>query len=369
MVPSAAAGSLKSRMRKLQKKTASAGLAGVLMAPGPNLRYYTGVDSHLLERPFVLFVPTEGEPHLVAPRLESGPYARSPLDIVVHAWDDASGPSGAFDALRSSMRLRGDWGCEGSVPFRYLEHVSGSRLKLELADPVLQGIRETKEEEELGQIRKASALLSKAFLRVPEFATAGMSELEVAKRFREAVFELGGDSVDFCSVQAGANAADPHWAPSRAKLARDQGFLIDAGCTFGGYNADITRTFVLGKNSDVERAYADVLSAQVAAVDEVKRGTSTGRIDAAARSRLEAAGRGAQFFHRTGHGLGLEIHERPYIVSGGREKIRPGMVFTVEPGVYVAGRYGVRIEDDVIAGRSGAEVTTSGVPKEYGWWK
>jgi Xaa-Pro aminopeptidase len=339
------------------------------MAPGSNTRYYTDVQSKMLERPFLLFVPVEGVPHLVAPNLEAGPYSRSPVEIAIHDWSDAQGVKGAFDSLRKEVRLSGRWGCEGRVPFGYLAHIRDRRLALEPADPLLQSIREIKDDNERGMLKKAAEILGRAYLKIPEFAAAGMTELEVAKKLREEIFELGGEAVDFCDVQAGKNAADPHWAPSPAKLRTNEGFLIDAGCTVGGYNADITRTFVIGRNSEVEAAYSDVLEANEAGVGAVRPGEKTGSIDAAARGRLEARGRGDQFFHRTGHGLGLEIHEEPYIVSGGRERLRPGMVFTVEPGVYVAGRYGVRIEDDVVVTEKGAEVITEKVPKEFGWWK
>ena len=339
------------------------------MAPGSNTRYYTGVQSKMLERPFLLFVPVAGSPHLVAPNLEAGPYSRSAAQIVIHDWSDAQGPRGAFDSLRKELRLSGRWGCEGRVPFGYLTQIRDRRLSLEPAEALLQSIREIKDGTELEMLKKAAAILARAYLRIPEFARAGATELEVAKALREEIFELGGEAVDFCDVQAGANAADPHWAPSPAKLRADEGFLIDSGCTIGGYNADITRTFVLGRNAEVEAAYSDVLEAIEAGVAAVRAGATTGSVDAAARGRLEARGRGKQFFHRTGHGLGLEIHEQPYIVPGGRERLRPGMVFTVEPGVYLAGRYGVRIEDDVVITEKGAEVITEKVPKEFGWWK
>jgi Xaa-Pro aminopeptidase len=356
-------------MQKLRNSVARSGLEGVVIAPGPNMRYYTDVQSQILERPFLLFVPNDGPAHLVAPNIEAGPYARSPVEIEIHAWDDAGGPSGAFGSLRKDVRLKGRWGCEGRVPFGYLTQIVDKKLSLEPADPLLQTIRETKDPGEVALLKKAAKILGEAYLKIPEIAKIGVSELEVAKALREEIFVGGGDTVDFCSVQAGKNAADPHWAPSPAKLRGDEGFLIDTCCAVSGYNADITRTFVLGKNKEVEDAYADVLEAQKAAVTMVGPGVATGKVDAAARTRLGARGRGEQFFHRAGHGLGLDIHEEPYIVSGGRKKLRPGMVFTVEPGAYVAGKFGVRIEDDVVVTADGAEVITGMVPKEFGWWK
>ncbi len=357
------------RLERLQRALALEELDGVVMAPGSNVRYYTGVQSKLLERPFLFFVPAAGSVNLVAPTLEAGPYSRSPLGIGIHRWDDAGGPAGAFDSLRRELPLKGRWGCEGQVPFGYLAHVSDKKLSLEPADRLLQSMRETKDASEITSLKKAASMLSRAYLKVPGFARAGSTELEVARAMREAAFAEGAESVDFCDVQAGKHAADPHWAPSSAKLRDDEAFLIDAGCTVGGYNADITRTFVIGKDKRVEDAYADVLEGQSAGLRAVVPDALTGDVDLAARSRIAAAGRGERFFHRTGHGLGLEIHEEPYIVTGGRKKLRPGMVFTVEPGVYYEGRFGVRIEDDVIVTETGADVITSRVPKEFGWWK
>ena len=365
----ASGSTFKTRMQKLRRAVARADLEGVVLAPGPNIRYYTDVQSQILERPFLLFIPRDGEAHLVAPSLESGPYSRSPVEIVVHAWDDTNGPTGAFKSLRKAVVLSGRWGCEGRVPYGYLTQIMDKKLLLEPADPLLQTIREVKDQAELTSLKKAARILGEAYLRVPEIARAGVTELEVAKALRETVFANGGETMDFCSVQAGKNAADPHWAPSPAKLRSGDGFLIDACCTFGGYSADITRTFVLGRNRQVEEAYDDVLVAQKAGVASVAPTATTGEVDAATRDILEARGRGEQFFHRTGHGLGLEIHEEPYIVSGGRKRLRPGMVFTVEPGVYVEGRFGVRIEDDVVVSGDGVEVITDMVPKEFGWWK
>jgi Xaa-Pro aminopeptidase len=357
-----------SRIERLRKKVTENGLDGVVLVPGPNIEYYTGVRSQLLERPFLLFVPSEGPPQLVAPTLESGPYTRSAVRIQVYSWDDASGPSEAFAALRRQIDLKGNWGCEGRVPFGYLSHVIGDGLELTSADPILQSIREVKDASELELVRAAAKILGKAFVKVPQIMRDGMTELELSGALREEIFACGGETVDFCMVQAGEDAADPHWAPSKRKITEGLGVVIDAGCTLSGYNADITRTFLLGKNPELEDAYGKVLQAQKKGIRAIAPGREVGEVDAATRDHLEAEGLGRYFFHRTGHGLGLEIHEEPYIGSGGKKRLKAGMVFTVEPGVYLAGRYGVRIEDNVIVTPGGCEVTTRSVPKEFGWW-
>jgi Xaa-Pro aminopeptidase len=364
-----AKGTSVSRIERLRKKVAKNGLDGVVLAPGPNIEYYTGVRSQLLERPFLLFVPKAGEPQLVAPTLESGPYTRSPVKIRVHSWDDAGGPSGAFAALRRQIDLTGRWGCEGRVPFGYLTHFIGKGIELGSAEPILQSIREVKDEPELELVRKAAMILGKAFRKVPELMTEGITELELSGALREEIFACGGETVDFCMVQAGEDAANPHWAPSRRRITKGLGVVIDAGCTLSGYNADITRTFLLGKNPQLEDAYGKVLRAQKKGINAIGPGKTVGEVDAAVRDPLEANGLGRYFFHRTGHGLGLEIHEEPYITSGGKKELTAGMVFTVEPGVYLAGQYGVRIEDNVVVTPEGCDVITRSVPKEFGWWE
>lgn len=359
----------RARIEKLRRRVTVEGLDGIVLAPGPNLRYYTGVNSQMLERPFLFFLPAGGEPQLVAPRLEAGPYTKAKFPIEVHDWDDTSGPSGAFAALRRGIDLTGRWGCEGRVPFGYLTNIDRDGIELVSAEHILQAIRAVKDASELDSHRRAARILADAYRKIPSILRVGMSELQVATALREAVFELGGESVDFCMVQAGPHAADPHWASSSKKIADGDGIIIDAGCTFDGYNADITRTFVVGANGRLERLYADVLAAQEKAISTAASGVEVGRVDAAARVLLAERKLGKYFFHRTGHGLGLEIHEEPYIVPNGRSKLESGMVFTVEPGVYLQGKMGVRIEDNLISRPRKSEVITGSLPKEYGWWR
>jgi Xaa-Pro dipeptidase len=170
-------------------------------------------------------------------------------------------------------------------------------------------------------------------------------------------------------VQSGPRAADPHSDTSSKKIRRGESIVVDAVSYFEGYAADITRTFAIGRNPAFEKVYSSVLEAQEKAVDTAMAGVAVGAVDAAARASLERRGLGDRFIHRTGHGLGLEVHEAPYIIQGGRERLKEGMVFTVEPGAYLPGRLGVRIEDDLIATRRGSEVITRKLPKELGWWR
>jgi Xaa-Pro aminopeptidase len=357
------------RAKRLRSDLEDEGLKGAVIVPGPNMRYYTGVNSLLLERPFMLMIPVEGDPHLVAPTLESGPYLDGTLKMKVHPWTDSEGSSDSISKAVKGAGVKGKWGVEGKVPFLFLEKLlKKSRIKPRSAEPILQGIREIKDEEEVKLLKKSASILSRAYEKFPGLIKEGMSELELAKAASDAIFSEGATTVDDMLVQFGPSAADPHSLPSGRKLQTGDGIIIDVGSTFQGYFADVTRTFCLGSSPDLERVYGQVLEAETAGVAKAGEKVKVGDVDAAARGTLMKAGMGKFFTNRTGHGLGLEVHEAPYIVEGGEEKLRQNMFFTVEPGVYLRGKLGVRIEDDVmIQGGKGAAITDT--PKEFGWWR
>jgi Xaa-Pro aminopeptidase len=340
-----------------------------MIVPGPNMRYFTGVSSLLLERPFILMVPVQGEPHLVAPALEAGPYAESPVAMKVHSWTDSEGSGGAVSKAVKEVGMKGEWGVEGKVPYLFLDQVlKRASPRLRNAEPILQGLREVKDEEEVTQLKKSARILAKSFEEFPNLLKEGMSEVNLAKAATEAIYANGATKVDDMLVQSGARAADPHGLPTAKKIGRGESVIIDVGSVYEGYYADITRTFCIGSSSEVERVYDRVLEAERSGIEEAAVGARVGEVDGAARGVLEKAGMGKYFIHRTGHGLGLEVHEAPYIVEGGKEELGPRMCFTVEPGVYMRGKLGVRIEDDVLmGGKKGVAITDT--PKDYGWWR
>jgi Xaa-Pro aminopeptidase len=356
------------RAARLREGLVAQRLGGVVIVPGPNLRYFTEVESMLLERPFMLLFPAEGSPQLVAPELESGPYRECPLPMQIHSWTDSQGPVGAIRAAAKEARVGGSWGVEGKAPFLFLDRLmKASSPKLKDAEPVLQGLREVKDEAEVKLLKKSARILSKSFGGFPELVKEGKTEAEVAKEATDLIYSNGATKVDGMLVQSGPRAADPHSGPSGRRIRRGEGVLFDVGSTFEGYYADITRTICVGKTPDLERVYEKVLEAEVKGIQAAGEGVEVGKVDAAARGLLRKAGMGKYFIHRTGHGLGREIHEAPYIVEGGKEKLRGNMCFTVEPGVYMAGKLGVRIEDNVlIEGKRGSSLTDT--PKEFGWW-
>ncbi len=357
------------RMRRLKGALKAEGLEGGVVVPGPNLRYLTGVNSLLLERPFMLLVPVEGDPQLVAPKLEAGPYLSAPVDLSVHEWTDSEGWEGAIRDAVGEARPKGRWGVEGRVPFLFLHRLKKlASPEFDDAEPIMQGLREVKDEAESRLLRRAGEILSRSFERFPEVLREGVSELEVARRATEIIYENGGTKVDDVLVQSGPRAADPHGLPTSRKMRKGEGVIIDIGSTFEGYYADITRTYCLGRSKELEEVYSHVLAAEESGIEAGVKGAAVGKVDGAARGLLTRAGLGRHFIHRTGHGLGLEVHEAPYIVEGGEEKLRDGMCYTVEPGVYLRGKLGVRIEDDVLM-HGGRAVEITSPPKEYGWWE
>ena len=357
------------RLAKMQREIRENQFNGVILVPGANLRYYTAGNSILVERPFFMAVPTDGEPHLVAPTLESGPYLRSPLKIITHSWTDSEGPSKSIREVVNQLGLNGKWGLEGNTPYRFVDALlKFAQPQFENAEHILQNLRSVKDAREVELLTRSAKIISKSFLRIPGMLKAGMSELELAQKIRGEMHANGAESTPDVLVQSGPMAADGHHLATKRKLRREESIVIDATCTYGGYFSDITRTFMIGRDPAFERLYENVLEAQIEAVEASRSGVTTGSIDGAARGCLRRNGLGMYFVHRTGHGLGLEVHEEPYIVSDGLEIIRSGMAFTIEPGAYMQGKTGIRIEDDLISTEKGSKVLTKAVPKDLGWW-
>jgi len=357
------------RMNTLRDKIAVNGLKGVILVPGPNLRYYTGGHSLLLERPFFLAIPLDGDPQMVTPTLEAGPYVNCPLKIMIHSWSDADGPSKAIQEAVSMLDLNGKWGLEGDMPYGFIDWIFRyAKPDFANAHQILQNIRAIKDPDEVKRLTKAAAILSKSFLKIPHLLKAGKSEVELSQAISSQIYSNGADSVPDALVQTGPMAADGHHLPSARKLRRKESVVVDATCTYEGYFADITRTFILGKDETFQRLYEELLEAQVAAVKASKAEETVGSVDEAARGHLRQKNLDGYFNHRTGHGLGLEVHEAPYIIPDGTERLLPSMAFTVEPGVYMPGKTGLRIEDDLVTKGDGSIVLTKSVPKEYDWW-
>jgi Xaa-Pro aminopeptidase len=336
---------------------ASAGLGALLLTPGPDLRYLTGYDALESERLTCLAVPADGPAFLVAPRFELRSVQASPaggLGVDVVGWDETDDPYRLVaDRLGQPESVGLADQMWAVMVLRFRDALPGTRQ--ELASAALRGLRIRKTAAEVAALREAGAAIDRVHRRVPQWLGPGRSEREVAADIAAAIVAEGHARADFVIVGAGPNAAQPHHEPSDRVLAAGDAVVVDIGGTMpSGYCSDCTRTYVIGPPPPDFAAYYQVLKeAQEAACAAVRPGVHAEAVDAAAREPITAAGYGEYFIHRTGHGIGLETHEAPYIVSGNTEALVPGMAFSVEPGIY-PGPHGARIEDIVVCTPDGS---------------
>jgi Xaa-Pro aminopeptidase len=350
------------RLDRAAAACAGAGLAALLLTPGPDLRYLTGYDAPQLERLTCLAVPAApagGKPFLVVPRLELPAAHASPvggLDIEIIPWDETDDPY-ALVAQRLGA-LAGPVGLSDRMwalmVLRLRDALPGARQ--ELASAALRGMRIRKTPAEVAALRAAGEAIDRVHARVPEWLRPGRTERQVAADIADAIIDEGHARVDFTIVASGPNAASPHHEVSDRVLLAGDAVVVDIGGTMpSGYCSDCTRTYMIGAPPPEFAAYYRVLrDAQQAAFAAARPGAAAEAVDAAAREPIAAAGYGEYFVHRTGHGIGLESHEDPYIVSGNTEPLEPGMAFSIEPGIY-PGPHGARIEDIVVCTEQGAE--------------
>jgi Xaa-Pro aminopeptidase len=352
------------RIDQLAAALKGSGLAAVAVVPGANLRYLAGLDLHMNERLAVAFFPTIGQPAMVLPALEA-PRAQAQARMPMHfyTWDDAAGP---YDALR---RCAADLGLDGArlgveyTAMRVLELrgiEQAAEAQTEDATDILAGLRMVKDAVELAAMRVAARIVETALRVAIGQVRAGMTERELAEIWEREMRAAGGAPSFDSIVAGGPNAANPHHSNGDRAFQPGDLIVMDGGALCDGYASDITRTIALGEPGEpARRIYGLVLAANAAGRAACRPGASGDAIDRAARSVIAAGGYGPQFLHRTGHGLGLEVHEPPYIVAGSHTPLAPGTTFTIEPGVYVGGSCGVRIEDDMVITADGAESLTT----------
>ncbi|MGC4941313.1 M24 family metallopeptidase [Kribbella sp. DT2] len=351
------AGVLRKRLERAREVAAGTGL---VIAPGSDLRYLIGQGGGSFERLTALVVPAEGSPALVVPKLEAPGYADVPLaelGVDVLTWVDGDDPYALVgDRLGKPDQV-------AVSDFAIALHVLALRQAIPAAEQVLAGpivreLRMRKDAAEIAELRAAGAAIDRVHARVPGFLRAGRTEAEVGADIRAAIVEEGHELADFVIVGSGPNGASPHHDVSDRVIESGDVVVVDIGGPLpSGFNSDSTRTYAVGepRDADVRATYAVLEEAQQAAVSAVRPGATAESIDAAARSVIAAAGFGDYFIHRTGHGIGLDVHEEPYIVAGNQLVLEPGMAFSVEPGIYQAGRWGARIEDIVIVTDDGVE--------------
>lgn len=359
----------RSRSARLVERLKNAGLDGVVLMPGPNLFYLSGLRLHVSERPIVVGFDLNGQTMVLLPGFESGRAAKVVPDAMLLTYSDESGYRPAFSALAQAMGLDGKRIAVEYQNMRVLElralEAAAPGAEFVSLEQSLPGLRAIKDERELDALRAAIAITEKALHAMFSWPVVGWTERQLAERLTAEMMDGGADSVAFMIVVAGPNGSDPHAGPSDRAFQLGDLVTIDCGAVHQGYTADITRTFAVGPvEGELREIYEVVRQANAAGRAAVRPGVVAQDVDRAARAVIENAGYGEYFTHRTGHGLGIETHEPPYVVEGNELHLESGMVFTVEPGVYLPGVGGVRIEDDMVVTPEGGESLTT-FPREW----
>ena len=347
------------RLARARAAAQERGVDALLVTPSADLRYLTGYAPPPLERLTCLVLPADGPAFLVVPTLERPAAEASPvpgLDVEIVDWAETVDPH-ALVAARLGRPRR-----VAVADQMWAAHVLAFRralpaTELTLAGPLLHALRRRKTADEVAALRRAAAAIDRVHARMGEWLRPGRTERAVARDVAEAILAEGHSRVDFVIVAGGSNAASPHHEVSDRVLAAGDPVVVDiGGTTAEGYCSDATRTYALGAApAEFCDYYAVLQEAQQRACAAVAPGVPAGEVDAAAREVISAAGYGPYFMHRTGHGIGLETHEEPYLVAGNALPLEPGMAFSVEPGIYLPGRHGARIEDIVVCTADGVE--------------
>jgi Xaa-Pro dipeptidase len=354
----------KKRLQKIQEALRANDLDGIALLPGTNLFYLTGVSFHSTERTLIGLFPAEGLAQMVIPTLECPKIRdRAPFEITFHTWDDGEGPDNSFLAAMASMgRSDARVGVEAlTMRFQEIElfRKHAPEMSLHSADKALAVARSIKDDAEIQQLRKAIEISENALAQTLATVRPGQTEREIANLVKREILAAGGEP-SFVLVQSGETTTQPHAEGGDRRVSAREPLLIDWGGAYGGYSADITRTFVMGSDPDqrLVEIHELVKAANLAGRNACGPGVPAQEVDRATRKVIADGGYGEFFIHRTGHGLGLDVHEDPYIVEGNTTPLEAGNVFTIEPGVYVPGLGGVRVEDDVVITTDGVDCLT-----------
>lgn len=359
------------RLDKLTASLLTSKLDAVILNPGPTLKYLTGLNFHLMERPVVLFVAPGKDPVLVLPELELPKVDLFPYKVQGIAYGE--NPAEWDDAFRKATQALGVDGKRIGVEPRQLRllefrHVKAGAPEADFPDAsdVLAELRLRKDKAEVAAMRRAVQIAQGALEATIPQIKIGMTEREIASELVMQLLKHGSESeMPFAPiVSAGPNSANPHASPTDRKLQAGDLLVVDWGAAYEGYISDLTRTFAVGEvDAECQKIHKIVQEANAAGRAAGKPGSACAAVDKAARDVIEQAGYGKFFTHRTGHGIGMEGHEAPYMRGDNMQILEPGMAYTVEPGIYLTNRNGVRIEDNMIITETGAE-SLSDMPRE-----
>jgi Xaa-Pro dipeptidase len=361
----------RARLDNLTASLLNSKLDAVILNPGPTLTYLTGLQFHLMERPVVLFVAPGKDPVLVLPELELPKVDLFPYKVQAFAygelpleWDNA------FRKATQALSLDGKRIGVEPRQLRLLEfrHVKAGAPEADFPDAseVLSQLRLKKDKAEVDAMRHAVKVAQDALEDTIPLIKIGMTERELAGELVIQLFKHGSDpELPFSPiVSGGPNSANPHASPSDRKLQAGDMLVVDWGAAYGGYISDLTRTFAVGEvDAELQKIHKIVQEANAAGRAAGKPGVPCANVDIAAREVIEKSGYGKYFNHRTGHGIGMEGHEDPYMRSDNMQLLEPGMAYTVEPGIYLPNRNGVRVEDNMVITETGADCL-SDMPRE-----
>jgi Xaa-Pro aminopeptidase len=361
------------RLAAARAAALDAGLDALLVGVGADLRYLAGYDALPLERLTLLVLPARptAPATLIAPRLEATPARTCPaatIDAVsVATWEETEDPMALVrERLAAALGREADGiravavsdGLRAAFVLGLQRVLPAATFSLSSA--VLRMLRMRKDDDEVALLREAARAADRVVAAIAAGPLVGRTEADVAREVRDRLINEGHDRAEFWIVASGPNSASPHHEPGDRVIRAGEPIVIDIGGTLGGYGSDITRTVWVtggdpanGPDDPYRHLYGVLQGAQEEATGAIRPGVAAERIDAVARGMIAAAGFGPAFLHRTGHGIGLEGHEDPYLVAGNAEPLAPGMAFSIEPGIYLEGRYGARIEDIVVCGESG----------------
>ena len=360
-----------SRMAKASRLTREIGADALLIGAGASLLYFSGISWGASERLVAMLLPAAGRPIIIAPRFELGTLEASlAIDADIRLWEEDESPS---ELVAQALREIGGatLAIDPAMAYLFVNRIAKAAPSLTIVDggPIVDGCRMVKSPAELALLQQAKSMTLEVHRRAARILHSGIRASEVARfidQAHRAIGAPGGNS--FITVQFGRASAFPHGLPGDPPLREGEIVLIDTGCIIEGYNSDITRTYVFGEPTSEQRHIWDVeRTAQQAAFDAVRPGEPCESVDAAARAVLEKAGLGPGYKlpglpHRTGHGIGLSIHEPAYLVRGDRTPLQPGMCFSNEPMIVIPDRFGVRLEDHFYVTETGAAWFTQPSP-------
>ena len=362
---------IQSRLDTLNSSLQTSDLDAVILNPGPTLTHLTGLHFHLMERPVVLMFAKDQEPAIVLPELELQKVASLPYKLQVFAYpENPSEWDGVFRRAAQALHLDGKRIGVEPRQLRLLEfrYVKGGAPEADYPDAseVLSSLRLRKDKAEVEAMRRAVKIAQDALEATIPLIRIGMTEKELSSELVVQLLRQGSEpEMPFAPiVSGGPNSANPHASPTERRLQAGDLLVVDWGATYDGYISDLTRTFAVGKvDAEYQKIHEIVQAANAAGRGAAQPGVPCANVDKAARDVIEKSGYGVYFTHRTGHGIGMEGHEEPYMRGDNMQLLEPGMAFTVEPGIYLPDRNGVRIEDNVVITETGADVL-SDIPRE-----